>query len=1646
MKTKHFALRLVACGLAAHLAVQPALAQVAISQVPLASAGGNNILPNLLFTLDNSGSMDWAFVPDYVDTATASAALGPGSAPNNPCMTTSTGSTLCTPADPPYAAGGEHAMNGVGYDPTFSYLAGIDSTGLPHVNPTGTNPAGAPGTLNKNAAPQDAYGIQSTATTDLDAGLQDRRYCNTNNVCKRNGQTDVAFLTTVPSAPAVITSNLAAVSGPDDSGHTMSLGQFPYRANAANASFGTVSTVTGGVQTTVFGLPEMMSRGTFSRASSGGATAPVTVTTLEPHGLTTSDKIFVTGTGTSSVDLSFVAVATTPAPTANSFSFTSTAATALPNGGTGTFSRSGTTVTVNTSAAHGMASGATVAVNTVNTQLNTGSAVITVSSTTRFTYTVPISGTVAAINGTWSRPIVYRKYVAGNFSRLATLVTVNSTAHGLVSKDIVTTFVAAGNAMNATSVTVTRVDADNFTYTTATSGAITPAVAGFWLRTGLYNVASTVSSQPAVAYRITPVEFCTDAALTDCIEITPPPAAAPSDHPNPAYVRFCRTQEEAIAHGAITFIPGSPRINRCQAKYVESPGLQPYQYPRYGWFIRDTIKSANEPFTGRTGRVDCAAPPKCTYQEEIQNYAKWFAYYSTRMQMMKTSVGIAFRGFISNPSGTPPKPDSLRVGFITIHANDNGANIAKSGQYLKINTFNTTQAGSFYSTFYNQSPGGATPLREALARAGWIFAGKLGTGITAGILAGDDPVQISCQKNYSLLTTDGFWNSPNDPAGGLDLGGVNFVGNLDNNPNLLYTPAGITPAYTDPVSSRATGTYDGNLIPAQQAGVKQGGAGTLADVALYYYMTDLRGSKDILGNATGPAISPNGPLTAVPPKDVSVNNVPSKAGNKDFAEHQHMVTFTLGLADGLMSYQLDYETAKTGDFANIKSGAANACFWATGTCDWPVPQQNQSSALDDLWHAAVNGRGQYFQALNPRTLTSSLQTALFSIAATTGSASAAATSSPNITPKDNFAFSTTYQTNTWSGIVRAQRIDPVSGDILPTILWKADEKLLTQVDKDKDARSVWMFDSTAPNKLKKFDYSLMTSAEKAFFIKPNGNAICPTLSQCPLLSTTQQSSLNSDGTALVNFLRGQTGNELTPTNPTGLFRDRVETDSVTLATLQTVLGDIVDATPAYVRVPEFNYTDSGYLGTTGFKETQKTRPGALYVAANDGFLHAFDNTTDVNGNPVGTAGLENFAYMPKFVMPGIYQVADTNYANAHRFMLDGSPETGDVFDATAKVWKTILVGGANAGAQGFYALDITDPKNPQGLWEFCSDATLCPNTGSINHSDADLGFSYGNPVIGKLFDGTWVVILTSGLNNNAGSGTGVGFFYVLDAITGKVLHKVSTGRGDKITPLGLMKHAGFYKQGLVDATISYVYGGDLQGNVWRMDVTAATATVAPTLIHMATLRDKNKFAQPITTRPVATNYKGFRIVYFGTGRYLASTDPSDTSQQSIYGFKDKDADWGDDIRNDAKLVAQVLATGTKRTISTNTVDWSTQFGFFIDLNPGNDSPGERIILDPRLELGTLIFTSNIPIIGGCIPGGDSVVYNLDFTTGSYVPGTQNGIAGVRQGAFLVGSTPIQTTDGSIRTINTDSSGGLGKGDVNINKDPKAISRFSYRER
>lgn len=1555
----NLAKRTAVCFVAACMVAQPAFAGVVtISNTPLGSEASGGILPNLLFVLDDSGSMAWDYNPDFVND-------------NNTCMSTSNGQTACQRGAPPFEAGGTHGFNQVGYDPDFTYQPGLDSSGQPIINP----PSGAlyPAT----SLTPNAY-LGGTAV-NIQTGMTDMQFCNSASpaACKLSGVDPV-------------TGAVTAAGTLDAEGNSLGVGQFPYRANVSSRS------------TIAFGMPEMMTTASFSRS---GTT--VTATTVGKPSLNAGDLIYVS-TGSSKL---------------------------------------------NTNSSQGVTA-LCVAVATV--------------SANGFTYSTGSSGTVSSTGS-------YRKCDTGTWTKSSSTVTV-TLAGGLYlqSNDLLLIDSDDNNQdklSSATAITVTA--STTFTYTGSTSGNSSGNVT--WVRTGLYNKVNTISSAP-VTYWITPVEYCADVNLTDCKEVIPP-ANPVAPYTIPAYVRYCTSQAQAIAPGAVTGKAGG--VTQCQLKYVNMAGLTVYKYPRYGRFNRDTITSTAAPFGNRPDRSDCAAAPNCSYQEEIENYARWYAYYRTRMQMMKTSAGRAFLPFVSAPTANPPKADRLRVGFITINpttpngSTSAGTNVDPS-KYLRIDTFSGTQASTWYSKFYSIIPNSSTPLRLALSRAGWIYAGKLGAGLTAGIPAADDPLQASCQKNYTFLTTDGFWNQgTGEDIAGNALDTTKNQDNVDNdsrfnagtgnpNPYLNMNPP-------DYFSSRSSGTFDGYVAGTTQAnttaGTSAGSAGTLADIAMYYYRNDLRGGVDLAGNPTGPSTSPS---TTPSGGDVSTNNVQAKTGAFDFAQHQHMNTFTIGLADGLMRYQPDYDTATTGDFANIKSAAAGQCFWdGSGTCNWPLPLADGQSALDDLWHAAVNGRGKFFSAQNPRSLANGLTGALNSLDIEVASAAAAATSSPQVSQSNTKAFSTTYQTATWSGDVYAQLINPQTGDVEPNKIWQAQQLLLSKVSASSDTRNLLMIDPGAPTKLKPFAWLNLTTAEQGYFTGVCGSpSASKILNQCSSLSTTDATTLNTNGSHLVNFLRGQTGEEITPTCPAGtagcLFRDRVEQDLITNTPVPNVLGDVVNAQPVDIQAPFFLYeNETAHAEPAGqtyatFKANNANRVGPLLIAANDGYLHAFDPDT----------GIENWAYAPKFLMPNLYLLADTSYPSAHQFFVDGTPETGDVFDASAGVWKTIVVGGANDGGRGYYALDVTDPLNPKGLWEFCSNSSDCPDDAAgFSHSDADLGFTYGNPVIGRrASDGRWVVVVTSGLNN---TNTGLGYFYVLDAITGQILHKVSTGAGSTTTPSGLMKIGGYYPDGIDDPNFTFVYGGDQLGNVWRMDMSQtmlaypSVTTGTPIVERLATLMDNNGRRQPITARPAATHIGSIRILYFGTGRYLGTpdlTDPGSTSgiawQQSIYGIRD----WLDSGLSPAKNfrfgscltcvpVQQFLsATSGNRTITKNPVDWSSVDGFFIDLNPGNTTPGERIVLDVRLIQGTLIFTSTIPNQGGaCVPGGNSFQYNLDFKTGGYVGNLSTVVAGINVGAFLVGAAIEQTADSQIKALNKTITGENVTTKITVDTSFQG-KRFSYRER
>jgi type IV pilus assembly protein PilY1 len=176
---------------------------------------------------------------------------------------------------------------------------------------------------------------------------------------------------------------------------------------------------------------------------------------------------------------------------------------------------------------------------------------------------------------------------------------------------------------------------------------------------------------------------------------------------------------------------------------------------------------------------------------------------------------------------------------------------------------------------------------------------------------------------------------------------------------------------------------------------------TLADVAMYYYENDLNTSlPDLLNDPS--LLKPN----AI-----------------DTARHQHMVTF--GVAFGVTG-NLQPEDYDDGmlciNSANCNLGQPP---------DWPGSIGVRSKeTIDDLYHATVNGRGQFLTARDPRELADSMLALMDNILSRLGSAASVSINGDSLysmVSEDVVMFQASYKTNDWSGDVKAYAVDSITG-------------------------------------------------------------------------------------------------------------------------------------------------------------------------------------------------------------------------------------------------------------------------------------------------------------------------------------------------------------------------------------------------------------------------------------------------------------------------------------------------------------------------------------------------------------------------------------------------------------------------------------------
>ncbi len=315
------------------------------------------------------------------------------------------------------------------------------------------------------------------------------------------------------------------------------------------------------------------------------------------------------------------------------------------------------------------------------------------------------------------------------------------------------------------------------------------------------------------------------------------------------------------------------------------------------------------------------------------------------------------------------------------------------------------------------------------------------------------------------------------------------------------------------------------------------------------------------------------------------------------------------------------------------------------------------------------------------------------------------------------------------------------------------------------------------------------------------------------MDVAQSSQLNSDiagntdgyGAQRVQWVRGNPSNEGgTCGTCTPSFRSRPTSK----------LGDLIHSAPSYVAMPNFGYPDSIEAAAySAFAVANANRPPTIYVGGNDGMLHAFDART----------GVEILAYVPTPVYRNLSALTTQRFAQnsndptPHLYYVDGSPTVGDVYYANA--WHTLLTGGLGAGGQGVYTLDITDPSH------FAQASAASIVRWEFNDSnDPDMGYVFGQPLVVKTNDGHWSVIVTNGYNNSqadgAASSSGHAVLFVLDAETGALRAKIDTGSGSVSTPNGLSGAIAVDTTG--DGIADVVYAGDLNGNMWKFDLSSSS--------------------------------------------------------------------------------------------------------------------------------------------------------------------------------------------------------------------------------
>ncbi|MBK9571350.1 MAG: hypothetical protein IPO43_00920 [Rhodoferax sp.] len=585
-----------------------------------------------------------------------------------------------------------------------------------------------------------------------------------------------------------------------------------------------------------------------------------------------------------------------------------------------------------------------------------------------------------------------------------------------------------------------------------------------------------------------------------------------------------------------------------------------------------------------------------------------------------------------------------------------------------------------------------------------------------------------------------------------------------------------------------------------------GATGNLSDHAFKAWATDLQdgtSSTQNMANSVKPLIRKANTET------VGATTLQEYWNPKnDPATWQHIVTHTIGFGQAATVWTGDplWNNATDDTYGGDYSALVN------GTKSWQ-DQDTEGERSSELWHAALNGRGKFYPARDASALSAAFASILDNIITDTSTPLVSISASSSSLRTNSNVYVAEYAGATWAGNIKAYAVTAGTGEVSTTPLWLVAGKNTSGVGQGLDASSF----SVTSRLVFSHDGSTGIAWEW-------GNL---STSQKALLKTGSES--DTDGTNRLDYVRGDRTKEV---SAGGSFRTR-----------DSRLGDIVSSNIWYVGKPSGGYSDAAYAT---FRTANAGRDPMIYVGANDGMLHGFS----------AGDGAEKLAYVPKGVLGKFVSFSNPTYT--HKYFVDGQPFTGDADLGGATGWRTVLVSGLGGGGKGYFILDVTNPTN---FTTAAAAATVKADT--TDSSDADLGHIYSPAVVDdgrsdkssqivKMNDGKWAVVMGNGYNST-------------NERPVLVVHYLDGTTPVKITPTCASSCPGFIGNGNglsvprlmdlnSDGKVDLAYAGDLQGNLWKFDLTGATSsswTVAFSNTPYFVAKSSGNVRQPIVSAPYA---------------------------------------------------------------------------------------------------------------------------------------------------------------------------------------------------